>query len=487
LKHGVFPALALAAVSAAAVALVTAQGWTLYYGDAEAHLDIARRIVDSQTPGYDQVGTVWLPLPHWLMLPLARKDALWRNGLAGAIPSAACFVIAGIFLFAAVRKIFDSTAAGAVAAALFALNPNALYLQSIPMTEPVFWAALMATLYFTVRGSAVGAGIAACAGTLVRYDGWFLLPFIAFYFLATKGWRRAVLFSALAGLGPVYWLGHNWWLDGHPLDFVLGPYSARSIQGGKPYPGLGNWRLSWLYVSTAARLCAGPVLAWVGTIGIAAALLKRAFWPALLLALPVVFYIWSMHSSGGTPIFLPVLPPNSYYNTRYGLEALPLLALGGAALVALVPKGLQTWAAVAVVAAASFPWLLHPNPQNWVAWEESRINSEARVAWTNEAAAYLGPHYLPGSGIVTSAGDLRAVFRQAGIPLRETFTEDNGLPWLAAMRKPCLYLWQDWAVTHRGDTVEQAIEANRSCLQYRMEKEIVVKGAPPVRIYQKSY
>src|SRR4051794_21206320 len=53
-------------------------GYTLYYGDAEAHLNIARRIVDSHQPGYVQWGTVWLPLPHLLMTPFARIDSLWH-------------------------------------------------------------------------------------------------------------------------------------------------------------------------------------------------------------------------------------------------------------------------------------------------------------------------------------------------------------------------------------------------------------------------
>src|SRR5437660_5646226 len=80
-------------LSALAVYFFYSHGYLLYYGDAEAHLNIARRVVDSQTPGYDQLGSPWLPLPHVLMLPLVRVDSLWRSGLAGAIPSAICFVI----------------------------------------------------------------------------------------------------------------------------------------------------------------------------------------------------------------------------------------------------------------------------------------------------------------------------------------------------------------------------------------------------------
>ena len=75
----------LAAIGALATAYVNHSGWTLYYGDAEAHLDIARRMVDSRKPGYDQIGTVWLPLPHLLMLPFVKNNQLWQSGLAGAI------------------------------------------------------------------------------------------------------------------------------------------------------------------------------------------------------------------------------------------------------------------------------------------------------------------------------------------------------------------------------------------------------------------
>src|ERR1035438_9286892 len=132
---GVWVVLILAAWSAAAVWFFCGRGWLLSYGDAEAHLNIARRILDSQTPGYDQVGTAWLPLPHWLMLPFVRlpfgkEDALWLNGLAGAIPAALGFLVAGTFLYLAAYRIFDCRWAAVAAAALFALNPNVLYLQS---------------------------------------------------------------------------------------------------------------------------------------------------------------------------------------------------------------------------------------------------------------------------------------------------------------------------------------------------------------------
>ena len=46
------------------------RGEVLLYGDAVAHINIARRVFDSKTPGLLQLGTVWLPLLHLLMLEL---------------------------------------------------------------------------------------------------------------------------------------------------------------------------------------------------------------------------------------------------------------------------------------------------------------------------------------------------------------------------------------------------------------------------------
>jgi len=431
------------------------------------------------------------------MLPFVRVDRWWHSGIAGAIPSAACFILAGTFLFAAVRRLFASTPAAVAATALFALNPNLLYLQTTPMTEPAFFAALMALLYFSIRfrdtagwGALIGAALAACAGTLARYEGWFLLPFAAGYFFFIAKRSRvtvAVIFCAIAGLGPVYWLFHHWWLTGDPLAFYRNQYSALAIQGAADYPGKHDWPKAWLYYRTAAQLCAGPVLPFIAILGATAALAKRAFWPLGFLTLPGLFYIWSMHSSGGSPIFIPTLFPNSYYNARYGLAVLPLFAVASAALIAVLPPRLQAAGAALAIAAAVEPWLLHPAPANWVVWEEARVNSEARREWTRQAAQYLAPRYVRGSGIVSTAGVMIGIYREMGIPIREAFTIDNGLPWQAAMQRPELWLWQTWAVVEGGDPVQSAV--NRLALRgpcYRLQESIIVKNAPVIEIYRRT-
>lgn len=491
-------ALLLAALSAGAVWYFHGAGYLYHYGDAEAHLNIARRMVDSRTPGYEQIGTVWLPLPHALMAPFVRHDALWHNGLAGAFPSAAAFVTGGFFLFAGVRRLFAMSAPAWTAAALYALNPNLLYLQSTAMTEALFLCCLAALFYATVvfgqtqsRLALAGAAVANAAAALTRYEGWFLIPFVILYvLLAAKGNRlaAAAFYGVAASLGPLYWLAHNQYFFSDALYFYRGPYSARAIQGDRVYPGLGDWSAALLYYRTAARLAAGAPLFWIGLAGAAAALARRALWPVLLFALPGAFYVASLHSSR-TPIFVPELWPFSYYNTRYGLALLPLLLLGAAALVTFAPASRRRWAALALVLAGVSPWLLAPRPEAWVTWKESQVNSEARRAWTRQAAEYLRARYRPGAGIFTGFGDLSGIYRAARIPLRETLTEENRPQWMAARARPDLFLREEWAVCMGGDPVQTVLTRARRPYPgyptYTLVDRIVVKGAPVIEIWRR--
>jgi len=272
-----------------------------------------------------------------VMLPFAMRDNWWRSGLAGVIPSSICFVLAGVFLFAAARRAYASCSAALAVVLAFAINPNILYLQATPMTEPLSLAALAALLWATLwfRDSqsvlaVVAAGAASCAASLTRYEGWFLIPFVSLYLLlaARKKWH-AVLFGALASLAPLAWLAHNQFYYSNALEFVNGPYSAaaiyrRQLAGGMArYPGDHDWLKAAQYYFAAGIKVSSWRFLLLGVAGVAAACMRRIVWPLVLLSLPPVFYIWSMHSSG-TPIFVPNLWPFSWYNTRYTIALVNL-------------------------------------------------------------------------------------------------------------------------------------------------------------------
>ena len=233
------------------------------------------------------------------------------------------------------------------------------------------------------------------------------------------------------------------------------------------------------------NLTIGPVALCAAFLGAAICAGRRYRWPLILLALPPLFYIVSMHS-GGTPIYIPDLWPHSWYNTRYALAALPLVAFTGGALVASLPRHwrMTTGALLALGSLAG----LAGNPDEFVAcWKESEVNSVSRRDWTAQAAAYLADRYKPGMGIVFAFGDLTGVLRTAGIPLKEGLHEGNHPMWDSAIARPELFLREEWALTISGDVVSQSIARTAaSGPHYQLKKQVIVKGAPVVEIYQRQ-
>ena len=114
-------------------------GLTLAHYDARAHLVVARRVLDSLTPGWQQIGAVWLPLPHLLDVLPVQIDWLYRTGFSGVAISIASMALAAWSLAALLQRTTGDWIGGAVAAALLMLNPDVLYLQSTPMSEPLLF------------------------------------------------------------------------------------------------------------------------------------------------------------------------------------------------------------------------------------------------------------------------------------------------------------------------------------------------------------
>ncbi len=56
---------------------------------------MARRIVASLTPGWQQLGAVWLPLPHLLNLLPVQIDRWYASGASAVAISVVAFAVAG--------------------------------------------------------------------------------------------------------------------------------------------------------------------------------------------------------------------------------------------------------------------------------------------------------------------------------------------------------------------------------------------------------
>jgi len=498
-------------VSIASFLFYLRRGEVLLYGDAVAHINIARRVFDSRTPGLLQLGTVWLPLPHLLMIPFLLSDWAWRTGVGGSIPSLAAYVLGAVGVFRLVRGAlsFSSRADSAAriaawgAAIVYLANPNLIYLQTTAMTEPLYLALFIwAVVYFsecvqeaTITDEDTQAssllfkcGLCLAAACLTRYDGWFLgatmwAAIVPIVFQAKRGGRMLTggfrNFVLLAAAAPVFWFAYNTVIYGNPLEFANGPYSARAIErktsvaGAPPHPGSHNPPVAASYFLKSAELNLAEgswQRLWV-LLPLAGTLMSLIFghrlWPLLLLWVPLPFYMLSIAYSG-VPVFLPIWWPFSLYNVRYGLELLPAFAVFVAlaayflARLVRVTKGRMIMVVAALVFVAGSYMSIWRDP---ACFREAWINSRTRIALEGEVAAYL-KRLPPDSRLLMYLGDHVGALQQAGIPLRRVIYEGNhrtwkqpsdpqGL-WEQALAKPEQYV--DFVIAFDGDAVSAGVQ-----------------------------
>lgn len=236
----------------AAVRLYSADKYVfLLYGDAASHLVKARQLVDSWQPGIQNVGTVWLPIPHLLLLPFSAIDPLFYSGAAGPVVGIPLLIGTAVLLFAIVRRLTNSRPIAFLSALLFGLNPNIVYLALTPMNELNFFFfvalggyALQRWLYGGGDRWLAGCSIAVTLATLCRYEAWLLAPFVAL--LATvesfSSWKRKeqrrawqmVLIALLSLAGIVLWLCWNNFMYGDPLQFAPWKYRPAPSAANNP-------------------------------------------------------------------------------------------------------------------------------------------------------------------------------------------------------------------------------------------------------------
>jgi len=499
------------------------RGEILLFGDAVAHINIARRVFDSRTPGPLQLGTVWLPLPHLLLMPLIVSKWAWRTGVGGSIPSMVAHVFGVLGIYRLTRGVTAPLLPGfrqpwptCLAAAIYGLNPNLLYLQATAMTEPLYlaffvWAVVHCRDFLTnetgQRSSLWKCGLCLAGAALTRYDGWFVVATIAGVVIVSA-WRdpsrverQPVLkFVLLAAAVPLLWFAYNGIIYRNALEFANGPYSARAIEkktavpGFPPHPGTndlpvaaayflkagmstvveGSWQAAWL------------LLAFAGTL---IAILGRR-WPALLLWSPLPFYMLSV-AYGGVPIFAPDWWPHSFYNIRYGVQLLPVVAVFSPVAASYLASRIPADVAKRVVAFLAIGFVVLSYASIWratpVAFREAWVNSRTRLQLESQLANRL-QHLPPDSTFLMYLGDHVGALQEAGIPLRRSINEGNHRVWKQPSDPEGL--WErsladpsqnaDFVVATEGDTVWQAVHAK----MYPIVAKIEVPGQRPVTIYR---
>jgi hypothetical protein len=474
----------LALVIAASFASVGAAVWSystgsiLLYADAHAHLLIARRVFDNVYPGLAQLGDVWLPLSHIVMLPLAWNDALWRTGLAGTLTSMPCYVVASIYVFLTARLLTHDSRASFIGSMLFVLNPNILYLQTTPLSEPVLFVTLAAASYYFVAWSQtdelrnlIYAALATLLATVARYDGWALYLTLAAAIVIIDRRRHqpraktiadVILFATLGGIGIVLWFIWNLVIFGSPTAFLSGSYSSQSQTETFIHLGVAmDYHSLWLSLRSyllATAESIGPAVLAATVLAVVVLLYRKRLSTdsiaALTILMPFAFYVLALYL-GQDVIYVPHanFPPYlRFYNARFGAE----MAAPAAVLMATLAGSFsRRWLVVAQLALTGVI-VAQSIALSWggiISLQDGQTGSSCYIA--HPIVAFLAQHY-DGGRLLVNVYSTNIDLSPAGIPFRDEIYEGDGDLWALALDNPARYV--EWIITAPHDLITQHID-----------------------------
>jgi hypothetical protein len=437
----------LAAIAASALAVGLVATWhyagadlTLSHYDARGHLVVSRRIIDSITPGWQQIGAVWLPLPHLLNLLPTQVDALYRTGAFAVAVSVASFAVASAAIAWLIAALTGSWLAAAAGTTVFAVNPNVLYLQATPMTEPLLIALTLSAVALLIvwcgdhhddrsrRPSTHLVGWAFALACLTRYEAWpvtIAALAVAVAAMRQRGctWREAVgevgaiavyplgaigLFSVFSRIVVGSWFASGFFVPENPAQ-------------GHPYEALeqivwGLRELSGVGVLAAAGIGATVLLVRALRNGARVSDLL----PLTLLGMAAVSWV----------AFFDGHP----YRIRY---MVPLVA--AQAVLAGVAAG--TWRRARLLAIATLVAIVavELRPLDGTAamvleaqWDRPNATARTRVTVCLREA-YAGDTVMASMG---SLGHYMQDLSRAGFSVRDFLHEGNGDIWLNALHSP---------------------------------------------------
>lgn len=468
-----------------AMAFYFVRGQTYVHIDAIAHVNKARGLWDSLTPGLYQLGSIWLPLPHLLMAPLTLSDTLWTTGLAGSLLTAICFVGTAWLHFATSLMWAGSRLVAWFALAFFVLHARLIYLFTIPMTEPLMITCTAGLVYFLIRWARTGklrdlavTGVFAFAGTWIRYEGWAIaaamIPIVAF---VSRKQRVAatILFAGAVALGPLIWMIYNLAYFDDPLMFTYGRGSAADyafehfLRTGKTFPTAGNWTASFrTYVANVAY-CVSPSVLWLAIGGLGFALGRRESRSSLILitaaATPFAFYVFNLYANS-VPLMMPGLledEPQSIYNVRYGTIMAATLPQFAAVMVGQIVMwtSRQRFASLLLLAPFILPNPIPPASRETVSeqftrnlfYTEATHNQSYWMPAFVDAARKLQAHD-DGRLILANTRIVHPVVWATGIPIRRFVHEMNKEKWERNLGK--LDADIGWVIVEEGEQLWHA-------------------------------
>jgi hypothetical protein len=480
---------------------------TLAHFDAKAHLLVARRIADSLEPGYGQMGVNWLPLVHLLYLPFVIFEFQYRTGLIPSIMSVIAFSISGWTAYRISYRLTGSMAAGMFAALILLGNANLEYMQSCPLTEPIYMMLLLLAANSLIEWRESGhpgppwlSAIWCSLGALCRYEGWFFLAGVLLllvhdyatkYMPRSKAVKGAIVYAAVLGVPAVAHFGY--------IYLLLGDNFFHRVAEGNPAPYMTYKRpflsllFHWAELSQIATIL--PILA--AAVGLILVLIQRArlkrYAPLLFLWLPSLINIAALYwgliyrvrysvllipaisifgslaialgKANRTFVLLAVaamsIPLTSWIFAHFGrtdtlvpgpgIMLLPILALA-LFLIARVRQSYSWPMIVLCILGMQVPSLKRENlPIMVETMEHDFIEPQMR-----EVIEYFRRHY-DGKRILIDMGKLAPLVYDSGLPVKEfVYNEGGEKLWNEALQNPAKQV--GWICMQKGDAISERLQ-----------------------------
>lgn len=301
----------------------------LYYSDSVSHLIRARQLVDSSSPGLQQIGTVWLPLPHIILLPFSLVEVLLKTGFAGTVVSLPGTAITAAIIYKIIKNQTGIPWIAFFGACLYFSNPNTLYLGLTAMTESLFMLLFVGSAFYFQKCSSMNilytfgqrytstdltnqfhlifvnrhrililkpllkCSFLVALATLCRYEAWPIsIFFVLFGFLfftrlktsdkteeastflkARMQLKSGIALCILVSFsGIIIWMSSNSIYFANPVEFVVSPYYSafsQAIEGqNRETLFLQPLNVAYIYGINAATFF-GPVMIAGAAVGYA--------------------------------------------------------------------------------------------------------------------------------------------------------------------------------------------------------------------------
>jgi len=448
-------------------------GLGVAYNDARSHLDIARRVVENLKPGFAQLGSVWLPLPHLLATLTVWDNFMWHSGLAGALQSMIAYVATGILIYKILKTLGINILGRITGVLVFALNLNILYMQSTAMTELLLLGTMTAGVYELIQWHKdndnyrlIKSAFWIMLATMIRYDGWFLLIYstvlLIIHGLRKFGYKTTeglvILFCTLGGFGILLWIFWNWIIFKDPLYFIFGPYAAATQQ--QQIAAAGELRTqhnllasaeTYMYALIYNAGMLNTIFAFFGMI---------LFWfdkkisgslrlAATALLAPFIFNILALYL-GQSVLFIQGLNGNSWFNVRYGLMMIPSIAVFDGYLISRLRS--VRYILLALVLFVTFFSFAN---RDAVTIDDAIFGASGKNV--TQISGWLSDHATNKPGFVLiSVASHDAIIFSSGLQMSRFIHEGTGQYWTLAIEHPAY--WARWIVMRTNDLNDQTFK-----------------------------